>query len=431
MQENKNNFFEDNSTDDSFVIGKGFTLSNETQENGSEPESKKRNKRNKKNGGDSIIKTIIWILTIVVVSVCLAFGIVFVTADFMGLGFGRGEDTTMNVKKGTPASQISEQLKESGAVKIPMLFRLYAKINGYDSQFRYGLYTFNTESGYEGLCQMLMNDGAKAETVEVTIPEGTGINDFTKNVNGEDVTVPGITTILENAGVCTRSEFLEALEEIERDSRLLQCADELKTYHTLEGYLFPDTYSFYAFDDGKACAKLAIERMLQQSEIKITDAMFKRAEEMGYSMNEILTMASIIQLEAGIDAKTTIAKERLDDNMKGVASVFYNRLDAAETGGTLGSSPTLFYGDSFKHDDGRYNTQADNDFGAIKGLPPGPICSPGINAINAALYPKTSDYYYFVTDSSGNFYFHKTMSEQNQTIAKLKQGNQWIYEYFN
>ncbi|MBR6510441.1 MAG: endolytic transglycosylase MltG [Clostridia bacterium] len=430
MEENKNEFLENGSNDDDFIIGKGFEIEENIE---AEPLKKSRkNKRAKKEKkGDNPIKVVVWILAIIIVSVSLGFGIIYAGADYMGLGFGRGKDTTMDINRGTPASQIAEQLKDSGAVKIPMLFRVYAKFKGYDNQFKYGLYTFNTESGYEGLCQMLINEGAKAESVEVTIPEGTGINDFTKNVNGEKVTVPGIATILEKAGVCTRAEFLEALEEVKLESKLLKCADDVKTYHTLEGYLFPDTYNFYSFYDGKTCAKLAIERMLQQSEIKITDEMFKRADEMGYSMNEILTMASIVQMEAGINATTEAAKERLKDNMKGVASVFYNRLNATETGGTLGSSPTLFYGDSFNRDDGRYNTQADNKFSAIKGLPPGPLCSPGIDAINAALYPKTSDYYYFVTDSSGNFYFHKTMAEQNATIAKLKQGKQWIYEYFN
>ncbi|MBQ3816718.1 MAG: endolytic transglycosylase MltG, partial [Clostridia bacterium] len=82
-------------------------------------------------------------------------------------------------------------------------------------------------------------------------------------------------------------------------------------------------------------------------------------------------------------------------------------------------------GDSFKYDDGRYNTYD------VKGLPPGPLCSPGIDAINAALYPTDSQYYYFVTDSSGNFYYHKTSAEQANTISKLQQGKQWIYEYFD
>ena len=170
--------------------------------------------------------------------------------------------------------------------------------------------------------------------------------------------------------------------------------------------------------------------MLSESEKRITEDMYKRADEMGYSMNEILTMASIIQMEAGVEAKTDSAKEHLKINMQGVAGVFYNRLKSSDFP-SLGSSPTLFYGDSFKQDDGRYNTQADNKFSAIEGLPPGPLCSPGIDAINAALNPKESDYYYFVTDSSGNFYFHKTAAEQSATITKLQQGQQWVYEYFN
>ena len=236
-EEFKNNLPEN----DDFIIENGFKLAAE------EEIYTKNKKKSKVKKGNSIGKNIAWILSIIIVAVGLGMGIIYAGADFTGIGFGRGDDTTMDIKMGTPAAEIAEQLKDSGAVKIPMLFRVYAKIKGYENQFKYGFYTFNTEAGYEDLCQMLINEGAKAETVNVTIPEGTGINDFTKNVNGEKVTVPGITTLLEKAGVCTRAEFLEALDEIDlKSSRLLSCADDIKTYHTLEGYLFPDTYSFYA-----------------------------------------------------------------------------------------------------------------------------------------------------------------------------------------
>ena len=421
-EEFKNNLSEN----DDFIIENGFQLATEEEEVG----KKRKKKKSKAKKSNSFAKNIAWILSIIIVAAGLGIGIIYAGADFTGIGFGRGADTTMDIKMGTPAAEISEQLKDSGAVKIPMLFRVYAKLKGYDSQFKYGFYTFSTEAGYEDLCQMLISEGAKAETVEVTIPEGTGINDFTKNVNGEKVTVPGITTLLEKAGVCSRADFLEALENVKRDTKLLQNADDIRTYHTLEGYLFPETYSFYSFDDKQECARLAVEKMLSESEKRITEDMYKRADEMGYSMKEILTMASIIQMEAGVEAKTDSAKEHLKINMQGVAGVFYNRLKSSDFP-SLGSSPTLFYGDSFKQDDGRYNTQADNKFSAIEGLPPGPLCSPGIDAINAALNPKESDYYYFVTDSSGNFYFHKTAAEQSATITKLQQGQQWVYEYFN
>ncbi len=400
-----------NFNEEDFVIGKGFVLENdETTEN----KENKKNKKAKRKKNKSLIKSIIWILIIVIVSFSLAFGIIYVGADFMGIGFGRTSDKCeINIPQGSTATQIADALEQSGAVKVPMCFRLYAKLKGYDSQFKYGYYNFEGESGYEAICQMLINEGAKAESIKVTIPEGTGINDYTKNVNGKDVTVPGIATQLEKAGVCKKSDFLIALDKIERKSDLLKNADDARTYHTLEGYLFPETYEFFAFDS-EECAMLAAEKMIKEAESRITDDMYEKAREMGYNMNQILTMASIIQMECG---------ENFDE-MPTVAGIFYNRLDSEEFT-TLGSSPTCYYGNSFKRDDGRYNTYT------AEGLPPGPLCSPGIEAIKAALNPKESDYYYFVTDSKGKFYYHKTSAEQSQTINKLQQGDNWVYEYFD
>jgi len=376
-------------------------------------EQKPKKKKVKKE--HSALKNIIWIFLILVISVGLAFGIIYAGADYMGLGFGRGDDCSINIKKGTPTSQIAEQLEEAGAVKIPLLFRVYCKFKGYDSQFKYGFYHFNTESGYDAIAQMLITEGAKAETIKVTIPEGTGINDYIKNVNGEKVTVPGIGTLLEKANVCTKEDFITALKTFDKfDSKLLKNVNIGKTYYNLEGYLFPETYEFYVLDSAESAA-LVVKKMIDESEKRITEDMFERADELGYSMNEILTLASIVQMESGNNF----------DEMPNVAAVFYNRLKS-DSFPTLGSSPTCYYGESFKNDDGRYNTYD------IKGLPPGPLCSPSIAAIKAVLYPtENSPYYYFVTDSNGKFYFHKTSQEQTATINKLQQGNNWTYEYFD
>ncbi len=396
--------------DDEFVIGKGFSVG---EYEGDTAPKKKRKKRSKKRHG--AFGGIVWITAIVVVAVALAVGIIYAGADYLGLGFGRGEDVEMEIPYGSSTSAVAEKLEETGAVKIPLLFRVYSKLKGYEGQYKYGLYTFNTESGYDKLAYMLMNDGAKAESVKVTIPEGTGINDYIKNVNGEDVTVKGIATILEEKGVCSKEDFLYALNEVELEGKLLENCNEGKTYYALEGYLYPDTYDFYAYDS-EECARMVVNKLISTADEKITDGMYKRAAEMGYSMNEILTMASIVQMEAGNNT----------DEMKNVAAVFYNRLDGGDTGGTLGSSPTCYYGDSFRNDDGRYNTYE------VNGLPPGPLCSVGIDAINAALYPiEDSPYYYFVTDSDGNFYYHKTLAEQNKTISNLQGKGNWIYEYFD
>lgn len=398
-----NNF---NINDDDFIIGKGFNVEDTNQKT-------KKHKRQKNKKG-STLKNIIWVVCIVVVSVSLGITCIYAGADFLGLGFGRGDIVQMDIPMGSSTISIAEKLEQTGAVKMPLLFRVYSKLKGYESQYKYGLYTFNTEAGYDQIANMLMYDGAKAESVTVTIPEGTGINDYTKNVNGEDVVVKGITTILEEKGVCSRADFLYALGEVEFNTELLKNCNDGRTYYALEGYLFPDTYDFYSYDSAE-CAQMVVEKMIAQTENKLTEDMHKRAKEMGYSMNEILTMASIIQMEAG----------QSNSEMANVAAIFYNRLNSDDFS-TLGSSPTCYYGESFKNDDGRYDTYK------VKGLPPGPMCSPGIDAIKAALYPAEKDgYFYFVTDSQGNFYYHKTMAEQNATISKLQQGGNWIYEYFN
>lgn len=392
-----------------FVIGQGFSLS---EYEGDKNQPKRKNVRRKGNG---MLKSILWVLFIIVASVGFAFGVIYAGADYLGIGFGRGVDCQMNIPMGSSTTVIAEELNECGAVKIPILFKLYSRVKGYDSQYKYGLYNFNNEMGYGEIATMLITEGEKAESITVTIPEGTGIYDYVKNVNGEKVTVKGIGTILEEKGVCSKEDFFTALKVVGTDlnSKLLKNAQSGKTYHKLEGYLFPDTYEFFAYDS-KECAELVVKRMFTECEKKVTDAMYNRAEEMGYTINEIMTMASIIQMEAG----------QAGPSLKDVAAVFYNRLDS-DNFETLGSSPTCYYGGAFKSDDGRYDTYK------IKGLPPGPLCSPGLEAIKAALNPSESDYYYFVTDKSGKFYFHKTLEEQNKTINKLKNEDNWIYEYFD
>lgn len=322
------------------------------------------------------------------------------------------EPVSFDIAKGSPSITIANTLKENDVIGSATLFRFYCRLNNFDSQFKYGNYTFEGKNSYLDICNTLMTEGATAKSVMVTIPEGTSIYDYTKDVNGSDVTVPGIATLLEKAGVCTKKDFFAALEKVSFDTKLLYPIDKQKTYVPLEGYLFPDTYDFFCYDSSE-CATLAVEKMLKQSENKITDEMHKRAEKLGYSMNEILTLASIIQLESGQNTA----------EMPNVAGVFYNRL---KQGGTLGSSPTCYYGNAFENDDGRYDTYK------VIGLPPGPLCAPGIDAINAVLWPtENSPYFYFVTDKNGKFYYHKTFAEQEATVNRLKNEGNWIYEYLN
>ena len=377
----------DNSSDD-FVIGKGFEI-----DGGENEDNQGKKKKGRHSAGKNIIKTVIWILCIIIVSVGLAFGVIYAGADYMGIGFGRGSDVTIEIEQGMSTEQIAEELKEAGAVKIPLLFRVYAKFKHYDSQFKYGVYSFNTEAGYEAISQMLIEEGALAQSVKVTIPEMSSIDD--------------IAEILEENGVCTKSDFINEVQNGEFGYDFIDDIPVDNVYYRLEGYLFPETYDFYNFDS-EECAHLAVEKMLKTLDDKLTDGMMQKISESGYTLHEIMTMASIVELEAGGSP----------DEMANVAAVFYNRLESDDFT-TLGSSPTRKY----PYGGGKYNTYES------PGLPPGPLCSPSLKSIEASIEPTEDfDYYYFVTDASMKFYYNKTLAEHNSTIARLQAANNWIYE---
>lgn len=377
----------DNPSDD-FVIGKGFEI-----DGGENEDNQGKKKKGRHSAGKNIIKTVIWILCIIIVSVGLAFGVIYAGADYMGIGFGRGSDVTIEIEQGMSTEQIAEELKEAGAVKIPLLFRVYAKFKHYDSQFKYGVYSFNTEAGYEAISQMLIEEGALAQSVKVTIPEMSSIDD--------------IAEILEENGVCTKSDFINEVQNGEFGYDFIDDIPVDNVYYRLEGYLFPETYDFYNFDS-EECAHLAVEKMLKTLDDKLTDGMMQKISESGYTLHEIMTMASIVELEAGGSP----------DEMANVAAVFYNRLESDDFT-TLGSSPTRKY----PYGGGKYNTYES------PGLPPGPLCSPSLKSIEASIEPTEDfDYYYFVTDASMKFYYNKTLAEHNSTIARLQAANNWIYE---
>jgi len=382
----------------------------ENQENFDGMLSRAQEKRaeRQKNKKKKTVKTVILSVLCVVLVAALIFGSIVITE----IGGGKRKAVTVNIEKGSSAYQIAEVLEESGAIKSAFLFKAYCKVKGYGQDFKFGSYEIKEKSSYEDIVTILSKQG-EASIVRVTIPEGTGIYDYVKNVNGNNVTIPGVASLLEKAGVCTKDDFFEAVKNTELSGYLLADINKEKAYVALEGYIFPDTYQFYAYDS-RECAKLAVDKMIENMRKKFTTEMVERAQEINMSVNEVLTLASIIQMEAG----------NAGEAMPKVAAVFYNRMNRGEK---LGSSPTCYYGNAFSGDDGRYDTYK------VLGLPPGPMCTVGSAAINAVLYPEKNfeGYFYFVTDSSGKFYFHKTYNQQVNTINRLKRQNKWIYEYLD
>ena len=226
-------------------------------------------------------------------------------------------------------------------------------------------------------------------TVRITFPEG--------------YTVLQMGELLEKNGVCSKSDFYAAANTSAEGINIENPQDRM---FLLEGYLFADTYDFYVGED----ASSVVKRFTDNFKEKITPEFEQRASELGYSLDEMLSLASIIQKECDEDI----------EECKNVSSVFHNRLKQNRKG-YLGSDVTYFYlKNALDYIGGkenpRYETLLNNYYTYSpyrKGLPAGPICNPSLKAIEAALYPNDTDYYFFLTDESCKNFFYAETYEQH------------------
>lgn len=229
-----------------------------------------------------------------------------------------------------------------------------------------------------------------------------------------------ISELLEEKGVCSAADFQEACKTVpEGYQTLVGELDETRVF-VLEGYIFPDTYDFYVGEG----AKNALSRFLANTKSKITQDHFDRADELGMTMNEVITFASVIQSEAGINSEMT-----------NVSSVFHNRLAKQASGFPyIGSDVTRHYIEKkMAHYietneldyDALFAAYCTNDGYELKtqGLPNGPICNPGLSAVNAALWPSDTDYLYFFTDPDYGFHYNKTLSAHQSEYYAAYKGN--------
>ncbi|MBQ7295183.1 MAG: endolytic transglycosylase MltG [Clostridia bacterium] len=233
----------------------------------------------------------------------------------------------------------------------------------------------------------------KSLTVTVTFPEG--------------FTAVQIAERLEENEVCNASRFLELTNDIAYIQSLpysfiKEIENKQDRAFILEGYIFPDTYEFYR---GESEEK-ALSRFLDNTERKLTSEYRQRAYELGYTLDRIITLASIVQEES-----------YTADSVKNVASVLHNRLKSPSFP-RLQCDVTIHYINDYVADS-KYISTADSyaeKYNTYKceGLPVGAITNPGLAAIEAALYPAETDYFYFVTDSDWNYYYAETYAEHKK-----------------
>lgn len=286
--------------------------------------------------------------------------------------------TVVEVPRGASTADIAALLQREGLVRSATLFRLYAYFKGLDSRLQSGEYQLSPAM----TAQEILSRLARGRVVEhpFTVPEG--------------FTVEQVAALLENHGLGSRQRFLEIARS--GDFRPEFVPPDLPLREPLEGYLFPDTYLLT-----RGTAEEEIIRMMHDRFLAVfTDELRRRARELGLTVHEVVTLASIIEKEAAVDSERPL-----------ISAVFHNR---RRLGMRLDADPTVKYVMARPPRNlSLQDLEVDSPYNTYKyaGLPPGPIANPGEAALRAALYPADVDYLYFVAKNDGTHIFSRTLRE--------------------
>ena len=340
---------------------------------------KKRRRRGSAGG------TLLYVAFVIGISTLLA-AVGWVAANDV-LALNKEERSAIiTVAEGETFNEVVDDLKENGLIEFKSVFHLYSVFSHAADKITPGTYQLDTNMDYRAIVTNLGSKSPNRQKVTVTIPEG--------------FTVAQIFGRLEEYGVSTVAKLNDMASTHDYNFSFLK-EIPLGSPDRLEGYLFPDTYEFYLGEDPKT----AINKMLVNFDRRFDDEMRAAAQEKGYSVRDIVIIASMIE------------KETDGSDQAKIASVIYNRLDnpTSETAGYLNIDATILYATGGTevdlNADTPYNTRTH------KGLTPTAIASPGVDALKAAVYPDSTRYYFYALGDDGKHHFFATYREQQNFIA--------------
>lgn len=353
----------------------------------------------------NIYKFIIVILVVAIIVVCGGYRYSISPVN------KNSKEVIFEVKPNSTYLTIAEDLKQNNLIRSVNFYKVYIKIFK-PNNLQAGTYVLNENMGVEGIIEFLSKGSTyNPDTISITFQEGINMRKIAKIIaTNTNNTEQDVYNLLSDSDYL--NELINKYWFIDSDIK------KTGIYYSLEGYLFPDTYEYMNKD---VSVKEIFAKMLDKMDLVLSK--YKtNLENSDYSIHEILTLASIIELEASNSS-----------DRNGVAGVFYNRL---KSNWSLGSDVTTYYAvkiDVSERD--LYQSEIDsvNDYNtrpqAMAGkLPIGPICIPSENSIDAAIKPTNHEYYFFVADKNKKTYFTKTYPEHESIIKKLIQEGLW-YEY--
>ena len=374
--------------------------------------SKNRLKKNKYNR--YFFRTV-WIVMLCLISILMSRYILIGVDDMLAIGY-ESVPIQVEIPENANINSVSKILKKNGIIKEEEFFKLYTYLTRSKKKFIPGSYELNKSMDYQAILNHIQSESNVRDIIEVTFTEGMNIIECSE--------------LLEKSGICDKDEFLNCCnsEKFEdKYSFLKEISNAKDRVYKLEGYLFPDTYKFYRGEKVENIITKMLnnykKRVLEyttngNSDEKINIKLMAQNKNM--TVDKIIIIASLIQAEAA---------DKQD--MYKVSSVIYNRLNTAGNNGKnifgefsldyLRIDATMYYpyrtkknipkniASTFKSSYNTYN---------IKGLPPGPICNPGTDALLAAINPEKTDYYYYCHSKDGKAFYAKTNDTHLSNMKK-------------
>jgi len=447
-QDNKNDLFEENKSvfkqkDEYSVtenqIDEFFEMVNEDplaspEESAEQKErkkrifkGKKRNREEEKNGGliSGVAKAAIYVVFVMICSLFLSYFIITAGNDMFALVKSQTPEK-ISISSDDNYVTVSEKLKEAGAIEYDWLFKMFIIFQVDDTsevKFIEGDYQLESGLNYTQLYSKLTTVPYVKKEIRITVPEG--------------FTTDQIIDMLVKEGVSTREELVDVINNYPFKHEFVQEL-EAKGYsknriYRLEGYLYPDTYYFYEDSD----AIQVINKFLNNFDDKFwdeyEDTYKKTCEKIGLTFDEVITLASIVQME-GITLS----------DFENISQVFHNRINSKSLPKLESCATVQYILEERKDIITDADTRIDNPYNTYmyEGLPPGAICNPGINAIESTIFPafdqqmlkengiKTA--YFFVSDLAGNIYYAETQRGHEKNKAKADEINEKILngDYF-
>jgi len=287
------------------------------------------------------------------------------------------------LESGQSFEQVAARLHAAGLISSRIRFKALGRVRGSDKRIKAGEYRLASTMPAGRILEILVSGDVSLH--RLTIPEG--------------FTLKQIAAKVEESGFGPAEKFMETVADRQLLARLGIGPE------SLEGYLFPDTYFF----PGGATPAAIITAMTARFQTTYSHTLQERTRELGFTRHDIVTLASIIEKETG----TSHERPR-------IASVFHNRL---KRGMRLQSDPTVIYGIAdYRGNITRKHLRTPTPYNTyvIKGLPPGPIASPGLASIEAALYPEETPYLYFVSKKDGTHKFSTNFAAHNRAVRKYQ-----------